>query len=370
MTTTVRGWRRAAGLALALGAWSLSPPGVRAQDEPARATTTREDAAAALKKLRASGYAAPQRGAPELYEALIAGKPADLNTGVGWVAFRDPADRALGATLEPIGESLRAQLGLPGGLTVSSLAGDGPAARAGLRQNDILLSLADKPLAQADDLSRHLKAAGETDVTLKLLRAGKPVTLTVRPVYRVTIGPAGGGKTTDYFIGVSAAPPDGALRAHLNLPDGKGMVVNDVVRGAPAEKAGVKPHDILLEMGGKPLGSTETLVAQVQAARDKPTPLTLLRAGKTITVEVTPEPREAEADAEREAVRLWTLGHQAHPEWYRGSNFAFPTLGRPVPSQAVPQADATGRRLEALDKELKALREAVEELRDTLKTSK
>ena len=99
-------------------------------------------------------------------------------------AGRDPADSALGASLEPVDEGLRAQLGLDGktGLVVSALAEGGPAAASGLKQNDILLTLADAPLAKADDLAKQLKAAGEKDVPLKLLRAGKPLTLRVRPV--------------------------------------------------------------------------------------------------------------------------------------------------------------------------------------------
>src|SRR5262249_13389194 len=103
--------------------------------------------------------------------------------------FRDPADETLGATLEPVADLLRAQLELPPdrGLMVAAVTGDGPAARAGLEQNDILLTLADKPLAKADDLSEHLKAAGKSPLTLKLLRKGKPVVLSVRPVFQVTL---------------------------------------------------------------------------------------------------------------------------------------------------------------------------------------
>src|SRR3954468_7632634 len=57
----------------------------------------------------------------------------------------DQADELLGATLQPISDALRAQLALPAGegLLVASLRSDGPSAQAGLKQNDILLALAD-----------------------------------------------------------------------------------------------------------------------------------------------------------------------------------------------------------------------------------
>jgi hypothetical protein len=300
---------------------------------------------------------------------------------------RDPSDETLGATLEPVGDSLRAQLGLPNGqgLVVASLVGDGPAAQAGLKEKDILLALSERPLGKVDDLTLQLKEAGEKDVPLQLLRAGKPMTLRVRPVYRVTLGAAGQEKT-DYFIGVSVDPPDDTLRAHLDLKEDQGLVANEVVADSPAAKAGVKPHDILLELGGKPLTNAEVLVAQVQAAKDQPAPLKLLRAGKPLTLQVTPERRTVQARTPH-TYRLWSLGQQAHPGMFRtyggigtGRNFgAQGGMGRNPyllnqPWHQVPQPEADesqrlGRRIDDLDKDLKALRKAVEELRDAVKAS-
>jgi serine protease Do len=284
--------------------------------------------------------------------------------------FHDPADAALGATLEPVSDALRAQLGIPGGqgLVVVSLAGDGPAAEAGLKQNDILLNLADKPLASTDDLPKQLKAAGEAPVSLRLVRSGKPVTVQVRPVYRVTLGPVG-EKKSDYYIGVSVAHPDDALRAHVELPAGVGLVANEVVSNSPAEKVGVKIHDILLELDGKPLDSPETLVAQVQAARNNATPLKLLRAGKPLTLSITPELRPVEPAPYHEAMRFWSVNQPFHP--HAGLNPAghpWGTLRGNLWYKA--NEDPADKRLDRLDQELKALRQAIDELRDSFKADR
>jgi serine protease Do len=283
--------------------------------------------------------------------------------------FHDPADAAFGATLEPVSDALRTQLGIPGGqgLVVVSLAGDGPAAEAGLKQNDILLNVADKPLASADDLSKQLKAAGEAPVWLHLVRSGKPVRVQVRPVYRVTLGPVN-EKNTDYYIGVAVAHPDDTLRAHLELPAGVGLVANEIVANSPAEKVGVKVHDILLELDGKPLDSPETLVAQVQAAKNKATPLKLLRAGKPLTLSITPELRTVETASPHEAVRFWSvkpfrthggLDLSSHPNAAMPDNVWFRANEDPV-----------DKRLDHLDQELKALRQSIDELRAVLKPGK
>jgi membrane-associated protease RseP (regulator of RpoE activity) len=283
--------------------------------------------------------------------------------------FHDPADAALGATLEPVSDALRAQLGIPKGqgLVVASLAGDGPAADAGLQEKDVLLDVADKPLASADDLPKWLKAAGEAPVRLRLFRAGKPVNLQVRPIYRVTLGPVGEQKT-DYYIGVAVAHPDETLRAHLELPAAAGLVANEIVASSPAEKAGVKVHDILLELDGKALDSPETLVAQVQAAGNKAATLKLLRGGKPMTLTITPELRKVESAPHHEALRFW-YNNSLHPHVdlkYSGH----PRLEWRSNVQRTPSDDSVDKRLDHLDRELKALRQAIDELRAGLKTGK
>jgi serine protease Do len=284
--------------------------------------------------------------------------------------FRDPADAALGATLEPASDALRAQLGIPGGqgLVVASLAGDGPAAEAGLKQNDILLHVADKPLASPEDLSKQLKAAGDTPVWLYLVRSGKPVRVQVRPVYRVTLGPVG-EKKTDFYIGVGVAHPDDTLRAHVELPAGVGLVATEIVPNSPAAKVGVKVHDILLELDGKPLDSPETLVAQVQAARDKATPLKLLRAGKPLTLSIAPELRTVETASPHEGLRFWTVRQPYNPHTdFNLTGHPFGTLHGNV--RFPPHEDPVDKRLDHLDQQLKELRQAIDELRDSLKAGK
>jgi serine protease Do len=289
---------------------------------------------------------------------------ADSNTFV--VTFQDPADEMLGATLQPVGDTLRAQLAIPPGqgLLVTGLRGEGPSAQAGLQQNDVLLSLADNPLAVADDLTKYLKAAGESAVPLRILRAGKPITIQIRPIYRVTLGPVAEERAA-YYIGVSIDAADDAVRAQLGLPEGQGVVVTEVVGGGPADKAGVKKHDIVLELGGKPIDSPQTLAQQVQAAQDQPTTIKLLRAGKPVTISVTGAVKQAEvARAAQDAIRLWMF---TGPEL---QNYVFHKQYFPEQLSAPAGSDDLRGRLDQVEKELKALRAAVEKVNETLKADK
>jgi membrane-associated protease RseP (regulator of RpoE activity) len=276
--------------------------------------------------------------------------------------LQNPMDELLGATLQPVGDTLRAQVDIPAGqgLLVTDVRAEGASARAGLKQNDILLSLADKPLASADDVTKQLKAAGEAPVALKILRRGKAITIQVRPIYRVTIGPVTEHKA-EYYIGISVNAADDAIRAQLGLPAGQGVVVGEVVGGSPAEKAGIKKHDIVLELNGKPLDKPETLAHQVQAAKDHPITLRLLRAGKPVVITVTAAMRKMEARTSQEAsVVLWLAGQ--------------PNLAsRAVRSRNVwwqPQSDDLRHRLELVEKELNAVRAALDKINETLKAEK
>ncbi|MGC3998975.1 MAG: PDZ domain-containing protein [Anaeromyxobacter sp.] len=97
------------------------------------------------------------------------------------------------------------------------------------------------------------------------------------------------GKVTRGFLGVSVADLTPDLSDALRLKAGtQGALVQNVVPRSPAEKAGVKPGDVITQLNGKPLDSagaltrSVALVAPGQAAK-----LTLVREnGQTQQVEV------------------------------------------------------------------------------------
>jgi membrane-associated protease RseP (regulator of RpoE activity) len=277
---------------------------------------------------------------------------------------RDPADETLGATLEPVGDVLRAQLNIPAdrGLIVVTIQPEGAAHRTGLRGNDILLTLAEKPLAQPADLTKHLKAVGEHDIALTFLRAGQPQTLKVRPVYRVTLGPVT-PETTEYYLGVAVTSLDDALRTQLMLSNRSGLVVSDVVKESPAEKAGIKVNDILLDLDGEPLDGQPTLSKLVNLRQDKPIHLKLLRGGKATMVAATPLRRPVQADSAHEGIRLWVMDQAVHT-----MNSNPPVSWNIQPTLTTTHSAALPvPRIEAIEKEIKALQKSLDEIRDLLK---
>jgi membrane-associated protease RseP (regulator of RpoE activity) len=66
-------------------------------------------------------------------------------------------------------------------------------------------------------------------------------------------------------------------------------MVNDVREGSPAEKAGLKAGDIIVEADGKALKSHFDLIKAVNDKKDGPINLTIIRDGSRQTISVTPE---------------------------------------------------------------------------------
>ncbi|MDR3639501.1 MAG: PDZ domain-containing protein [Isosphaeraceae bacterium] len=293
-----------------------------------------------------------------------------------------PADNPFGATLSPVDKALRAQLDLPGnhGLVVSSVAADGPAAQVGLQVNDILLELNGAGLSTPGALTEILQSAGDKPVGLHLIREGKPLEIPLKPVFRVTFGPVA-PKSQPYFIGVEINTPDDVLRAHVKeLPTGQGLIASEVLPDSPAYKSGLKPFDILLECGGKPLSEPNDLVSQVQGSHGKPLSLKVLRGGKARTFDVTPEPRkEAGAQSQSGAEQLSLVYLKQLPGTVdllgngRGEArvFRYPanhrvTIDTRFRALADSPHGALDQRLDAINAELARLRDSLDEIKKGL----
>jgi hypothetical protein len=68
-------------------------------------------------------------------------------------------------------------------------------------------------------------------------------------------------------IGVRMEPVTSSLATALGLSSIKGALVIETVKGMPAEKAGIKPMDVILEIDGQSIGSPQETVGAVSRIR-------------------------------------------------------------------------------------------------------
>ena len=83
------------------------------------------------------------------------------------------------------------------------------------------------------------------------------------------------------FLGIATSPLPPVLSAQLGLPDGFGLVVDEVVPDSPADQAGVKRFDVLRQFNDQNLVDPNQLATLVRAqASGTEVSLTLLRKGQ------------------------------------------------------------------------------------------
>jgi serine protease Do len=108
------------------------------------------------------------------------------------------------------------------------------------------------------------------------------------------------GKITRGMIGVSVGAVPRENFEELGLKERKGALVISVSSGGPADKAGLQPGDIILEVNGKPIASRDELVRLVVSLKPTTTvPVRVMRDKTEKTVNVTIGELDLESESQR-----------------------------------------------------------------------
>jgi len=97
-------------------------------------------------------------------------------------------------------------------------------------------------------------------------------TATARPIIEALMQQ---GRVERAFLGVALVDVTPQLARQFNLPVEQGVVITQVVAGGPAARAGLRPNDVIVRIGGREVRNSGELL---QA-------LTQFRAGQTVQVE-------------------------------------------------------------------------------------
>ena len=96
------------------------------------------------------------------------------------------------------------------------------------------------------------------------------------------------GSVTRGWIGVEPQNLTKELAESLNLPkDTTGVLISGVLEGGPADKAGMKPGDVLTQVNGQAVSDVVTLLNRIaQTSPGDEAKINLLRKGKPMTLKV------------------------------------------------------------------------------------
>jgi serine protease Do len=204
------------------------------------------------------------------------------------------------------------------GVVLGKIVPDSPAAKAGLKENDVVTEINGQRVEGAAQFRRmiHEIPAGRS-TQLTVWRDGRTQTISATlgkseerhhamkmvaptpgtfafrmpeipeiPSMEWNGGMLLGGQPR---LGIDAEDLSGQLGAFFGAPDGEGILVRDVNSGSPAEKAGVKAGDVIISFNGDRIRSAGELREKLSAKRadkDRTVKLSVLRNKSEVSLTV------------------------------------------------------------------------------------
>jgi Do/DeqQ family serine protease len=171
----------------------------------------------------------------------------------------------IGATFEPVTAQVAEALGLtrPTGALVAGVAEGGPAAKAGLKPGEVVLSMNGIAIEHVDALGYRLATQPiGSKAVLKVFSGGEERTAEVG----LERAPEGSSSSPveiqgrSPFAGAKVAELSPRLAQRLRIPpEVSGVAIVEVGRESPAAGLGLRPRDIVREVNGKVIDSVAQL---------------------------------------------------------------------------------------------------------------
>jgi serine protease Do len=171
----------------------------------------------------------------------------------------------LGIAIQEVNQALAQNFGLksPSGALVASVEKGSPAEKAGLEPGDVILKLDGKEISRSSDLPPMVSSLKPgSKVTLEVWRNGatKELTANVGAIKDATVAAVGDKESLGKAkLGIAVRPLTADEKRSTDLTDG--LVVQDVA-GA-AERAGVRPGDVIVAVNSTPVKSVDQLKSLV-----------------------------------------------------------------------------------------------------------
>ena len=275
--------------------------------------------------LQASVRAALQEAQERQQRIEVTPEPGDENT---MVLLGDDGASWLGVESQEITSEKAKELKLPAerGVLLERVVPDSPAAKAGLKDNDVITEINGQRVEGAAQFRRmiHEIPAGRS-AQFTVWRDGRAQTVSVTlgksedrgnmwfrtaprafsfqlPKIEIPeVAPpdmdwgayAGVLAGSRPRLGIDAEDLNGQFGAFFGAPDGEGVLVREVNSGSPAEKAGVKSGDVITSLNGERVRSLGDLREKLAGKREEKTvKLGVLRnrSEVSVTVELPPPP--------------------------------------------------------------------------------
>jgi len=199
----------------------------------------------------------------------------------------------LGVMVQDLSKKMLGNLNIESGIKISRVYKESPAEMAGLQDEDIILSFAGQGIHSTEELIKLVRGQKVGDqVEVEYLREGKRNQVQVKlgpgqekrikvrsPRMTRTLNFMSADKT---WLGVQTMELTEQLRGYFGAAEGLGILIKEVVKDSPAEKAGLKAGDVIIKVADK----------KVRDLRDVRRAINYFDPGDEIEVKVLREKKE------------------------------------------------------------------------------
>jgi len=236
----------------------------------------------------ASQFAFAQQPAPKAMTVAIPGTVSYLGVGIREV----DADRVKALKLKE-----------ETGVEVTHIEEMSPAEKAGIKPGDVILEFNGQKVEGIEQFSRMVREtpAGR-DVKLNVLRNGSNQIIVAKigsrhglpSVAPLEMPELGSVRIPDIprvrmgwrssLLGIEAEAVEGQFAEFFGVKDG--VLVRNVTKGSPAEKAGIRAGDIITRVDSGTVASPSDIAERLRTQRGKSVPVVVMRDRKETTISV------------------------------------------------------------------------------------
>jgi serine protease Do len=198
----------------------------------------------------------------------------------------------LGATIQDVTPSMAKAFGMetPGGVLVADVSPNSPAAEAGLKPGDIVMSMNGQPIADSSSLRLQVsESAPGTSIPMTVRRDSSTINVTAKLRELATDAgktpAAAAGDQVERGIQVEELTP--ALRQQLQLSnEAHGVVVAQLDPSSMAAAAGLKEGDLVEEVDHHAVTTTSEFEQAMRAAGSQTVLLRVVRDGTGLYIAI------------------------------------------------------------------------------------